>query len=335
MKTKQAFLVLVSLLCVTCPSSWTQQFGEWSPPVNLGTPVNGPEMDFQPFISRDGLSLYDTYVYCPVPGCNQDIEVSKRSAIDAPWQPPQLLPPTINTAKIEGTPVLTTDGHFLLFASQREGGYGGNDLYISKRKDKRVDTGPEDGGWEVPVNLGPGINTGAVEAGPALFQDEQTGVITLHFQTNRRGTLDIFMSTLQPDGTFGQAVPVAELNSGSADQQPAISRNGLEIYFASDRPGSIPYPADGCCGPAGQPSMDIWVSTRATTSDGWSVPQPVTALNSPYSDLRPSLSFDGKSIYFGSAFRTEDCQLRGQCNVSRYYDIWMSTREKLIRGAED
>lgn len=58
-----------------------------------------------------------------------------------------------------------------------------------------------------------------------------------------------------------------------------------------------------------------------------------------YHDGRPSLSFDGTSIYFFSAWRLaesgyQDCIVRGQCNVTKFFDIWMSTRPKLT-GAQE
>jgi len=79
------------------------------------------------------------------------------------------------------------------------------------------------------------------------------------------GGADIYASTLQPDGTFGPAQLVFEVSSRYNDQNPSISRDGLEMYFASDRPGSTPNPDSGISGPPGQPSTDIWISTRAST----------------------------------------------------------------------
>ncbi len=90
---------------------------------------------------------------------------------------------------------------------------------------------------------------------------------------------------------------------------------------APDRPGSL-------IDPDGAFSADIWMSNRASTADPWSPPRPMAALNSRYWEGRAVLSFDGTTIYFNSAHRTEDCQLRGQCIMSEAQDIWMATRKK-------
>lgn len=106
--------------------------------------------------------------------------------------------------------------------------------YVSRRHNKRDDTSRQSA-----VNLGSLVNSSAEDTGPAMFEDEVTGVTTLYFQSNRLGRADIYASTLQPDETFGAPQLVVELNSTVADQAPAISRDGLEMYLASDRPGGL------------------------------------------------------------------------------------------------
>jgi hypothetical protein len=117
-------------------------------------------------------------------------------------------------------------------------------------------------GWEAPVNLGSGVNGTANETLPVVFEDEATGISTLYLTSNRVGSAgaDIYASTLQPDGTFGPAAVVAELSSSRRDRVLSIRRDGLEIFLASDRPGPTQAP------------FDLWVATRATTSDPWSTP---------------------------------------------------------------
>lgn len=119
-----------------------------------------------------------------------------------------------------------------------------------------------------------------------------TGVTTLYFQSSRPGMrgVDIYAGTLQPDGTFGPGQVVLEVSSLYNDQNPSISRDGLQMYFASDRPGSTPNPDSGI-------------------------------INSPFFDGKPSLSFDGTELYFHSAFR--------QGSQSEFFDIWKATRTKL------
>ncbi len=326
-KLRVIFVLLLTLACV--PAVWAQRYGPWSPPTNIGAPVNTVLLEAQPFISKDGLRLYFTQLdACPTCSTGpQDIWVAHRDSADIPWNDSERivtvrLPATVNSpgTVMEATASESTDGHFLFFVSNRPGGFGKHDIYMSHRRDKRVDSG--EGGWEPAVNLGPAINSSAREQGPVLFEDEATGKTILYFNSNRFGSDDIFTSELEPDGTWSPVAPVVELNTPYDEQQPTLSRDGLEIYFVSNRLGSQ-------IDPDGAVSADIWMSTRASTADPWSAPQPVAALNSRYWEGRAALSFDGTTIYFNSAHRTEDCQLRGQCNMSEAQDIWMATRKKL------
>jgi len=330
-------LVLGSVVAADDPP----HFGPWQAAVNLRPPINTADYaETQPFITKDGLSLYFSVVEGSTATSPQHIWVAKRADVKDPWAPPQKLPLPINSSGNESNAFISVDGHWMFFGSTRTTPdanglppFGKNDIYVSHRQNKREDFGPS--GWQDPVNLGPGVNSPSGETSPFVFEDDETGVTTLYFQSNRYGSQDIFASTLQPDGTWGQAVRVDELNTASDDQNPTVSRDGLEMYFISNRPGSTPYPLDGCCGQAGQPSPDIWVSTRASTSDPWGPPQNLDAfnaslggpsINSPFSDGRPSLSFDGKSLYFHSPYR--------QGNQSIYFDIWMTTRHR-VKGSLD
>jgi len=293
------------------------RFSDWSAPVNLGPVVNTRFTDADPFISKDGLSLYFVAGQGRGGSGLRDIWVSQRTSTTDPWGPPRNLGPTVNSAGQENSPTLSLDGHRLYFASNRAGAtsFGGFDLYVSRRRDKR-----DDFGWEAPVNLGNAVNTAADETDATFFEDEATGSTILYFASNRLGGPggnDIYASTLQPDGTFAPAVLVAELSTPYDDMQPAIRRDGLELFLGSDRPGT-------------SGASDLWVATRVSTTDPWSTPVSLgSVVNSPprppdveqSNDSRPALSFDGTTLYFASALRPG--------NVSDMFDIWVSTRTRL------
>lgn len=303
-----------------------EQFGSWSAPVNLNnypTPgastVNSAFPEVDPYISKNGLSLYFACDSCPGSYGGFDLYVSQRASLADPWGPPQNLGPTINTPYTEANPALSNDEHRLFFTSNRPDGFGGArnfggvDIYVSRRHNKR-----DDFGWQAPENLGPGVNSEFNDRSPAYFEDEQTGAITIFFQSNRPGGLgldDIYTSTLQTDETFGPAVVVPELSSNRNDQQPAIRRDGLEIFFASNRLGGIG---------GGGGGIDLWTSTRASTADPWS--QPVNlgpVVNTLNHEGSPALSWDGTTLYFMSAFRPD--------GTGPLLDLYMTTREKLKR----
>lgn len=285
------------------------RYTEWSAPVNLGSVVNSSSEDFIPAIARDGLSLYFASSRPAVGPVGPDLWVSRRTSVKMPWGPAQNLGSAVNMPipVAENGAVLSIDGHWMFLQSNRPGGFGGQDLYVSRRRDHR-----DDFGWEVPVNLGDGINSSANDVGPAYFED-QDGTVSLYFASNRSGGPggnDVYVSTLRPDGSFGLPELVAELSSASDEQRPAIRRDGLEIFFASNRSGTIG-------------GLDIWVATRPTTSDPWSTPRNLgSSVNTEHVDAGPALSFDGTTLYFHSANR------EGNTGGPRF-DIWSTTRERL------
>jgi hypothetical protein len=343
----------VGLLSALLVADEPKQFSDWSAPVNLGLPVNHTTADFFPFVSKDGLSLYFTISTCPTTSgtgiCYADpdasggfdIYVAQWDNLNEQWDTPHNLGPTINTPANDLAPSLSPDGHVMYFASDRPGGFGGNDIYASRRHDKR-----DDFGWQDAENLGSGVNTAPVtqsdgtvlggnESSPQVFEDDASGVTTLYFDSNRLGGLgpftddapaaggahngnDLYASILQLDGTFGSPTLVPNVNSTSFDRAPTIRRDGLEIIFGSNRSGSL------------GGTLDLWVSTRTSTSAPWSTPVSlgpvvnidrvtVGGITYPGADAGPALSFDGTKLFFQSA-------RPGSLGA---FDLYITTREKL------
>jgi hypothetical protein len=89
---------------------------------------------------------------------------------------------------------------------------------------------------------------------------------------------DIYTSTRSAPGrAWADPTPVDELNSAGTDTSPELSPDGLTIYFASARSGSL----------------DIWSSTRMTVTERWSAPARVPELSSSMLDTNPTISADG------------------------------------------
>ncbi len=82
-----------------------------------------------------------------------DLYVSIKNENTGRWSRPKNLGAAINTEEIEGAPFLAYDGKTLYFSSNGRDGYGGVDLFISRRLDSTWTN------WSLPKNLGPGINT--------------------------------------------------------------------------------------------------------------------------------------------------------------------------------
>ena len=294
------------------------RFSEWSAPVTVGAPVNTAFAEQGPEISKDGRSLYFQCLDCPGGYGAVDIWVSERASIDEPWGPPQNLGPTINTAANDGSPALSSDGRRLFFDSDRTGGFGGFDIYVAQRRDKRDNLG-----WQAAVNLGSAINTTAGEQGAAYlkshesevagdFEDDADESATLYFSSNRvggPGSSDIYTIALHADGTFGLPTLAEGINTPSRESGPGIRRDGLELFFVSERAG-------------GYGGADLWVATRRSTSDSWSSPvnmgQPI---NSDKNEGGPIVSFDATTLYFHSP--------RAGNVGGAFFDVLVATREKL------
>lgn len=290
-----------------------QRFSEWSAPVNLGPVVNSARGDGGPFLSKDGLHLFfmsnrgTTFFNAP-----SDIYVSHRETPDSPWGVPESLGPDINTPSDEAFPFLTISGRYLFFNSNRPGGCGNQDIYVARRLDKKNFTE-----WSEPENLGCQVNSTGVELSPSIFEDED-GTVYLYFSSGMRpggmGLGDIYVSTLQADGTFGTPVPVSEFNTPFNEIRPGIrQRDGLEIFFDSARPGSI---AD---------SSDLYTSERECALCPWQAPVNLGPIvNSDFIDGGAKLSFDGTELYFMS----------NRPGGSGTQDIYVIRRER-IRDDDD
>ncbi len=126
---------------------------------------------------------------------------------------------------------LSQDGEIMILSVEREGGYGSNDLYLSRRIDSLT--------WGKPINLGPGINSAARESTPSLSEDKQT----LYFSSNRvgRGGNDIYFcrrldSTWTNWSSARRFLP--PITSGLDDSQPFFNEATGYLYLASRRDGT-------------------------------------------------------------------------------------------------
>ncbi len=296
-------------------------FSDWSEPVNLGPVVNSAFNERHPAISPNGLSLYITSNRPGgIGGGIPNIWVSQRASLQDPWGPPTNLGPTINTPG-GFAPDFSPDGHWLFFNGGEPGGpVGPSAIWLSHRKHTH-----DDFAWEPAVNLGPDINVPGLDTNaPTFFRDEETGITSIYFNSLLRkdgpGDFDIYVSTQREDrdergfvGTFGPGVLVPELSSPRRDTRTAIRRDGLEMFVTSNRVGSVP-------GPSGEPSLDLWVSTRDSTLNPWSTPVNLgPTINTAAAEAGPALSRDGTTLYF---YSTRPGGFGGE-------DLYVTTRSKV------
>ena len=185
------------------------------------------------------------------------------------WSRPEPLT-ALNSPANDRGPAFSRDGRYLYFASDREGGEGGNDLYVASWDGTK---------WGGTVSLGAPLNTAADELGPAPSADGSR----LFFSSNRAGEVeDIFVAqavaapTPDPEKgpvppSFEAAQPVGHLNSTADDLQAALTTRGDHVFLASDRDrdkksGFGIYQSRVVAGEAQAPEkVDLYVEAGETT----------------------------------------------------------------------
>jgi len=202
---------------------------------------------------------------------------------------------------------LAYDELTLYFHSDRSGGKGNYDIWVSTRKSTTDE-------WEEPTNVGSPINTQYEDFGVFISQDN----LVLYFCSDRPGgygLYDIWYST-RKNVSENWSEPInlgSVINSEYNEIGPSLSPNGLEFYF-SDYRTFIPRP-----GGFGQ--ADIWVSTRESIESSWREPKNIgSKVNSKWEDYGLTLSRDGLFLFFTSK--------RGDNQWNE--DIWFSSRDSLL-----
>lgn len=146
------------------------------------------------------------------------------------WSEPINLGSSINTASWESSPSLSPDKRALYFSSNRPGGYGGKDLYVSYRL--------ANGRWAPAKNMGPEINTAGDELAPFIHADNAT----LYFTSDGLpgyGNSDIYVCRKGPKGEWSMPENIGfPVNTIENDGSLFVASNGKTAYYASDRSDS-------------------------------------------------------------------------------------------------
>ena len=164
---------LVLLLVLSAAPAKAQKFSDWSAPVNVGPVVNASGNDNCPEISKNGLTLYFARAatrsglrhgraWRLLGRCRKAFGADQRAGFG------------------ELVPVLVVNGHYLYFVSNRPGGCGGNDMYVSFRRDKS-----DNFGWETPVDLGCQVDSSQNDVRPYRLRVRTAPSISISAVTGR------------------------------------------------------------------------------------------------------------------------------------------------------
>lgn len=192
----------------------------WSKAKKISRAINTDKHDAAIGLSPDGQKLF---IYR-----NEDIYES--TLIGTDWQLPVKLNPNINTKYKEPSASLSPDGKTLYFISDRKGGRGGKDIYISRKLNN--------GDWGPAENLGPKVNTPFDEDAPYIQADGKT----LYFSSkghSSMGGYDIFKTVLE-NGSWSSPQNLGyPVNTSGDDIYFVVSAKGDHAYFSSLRPGGV------------------------------------------------------------------------------------------------
>lgn len=177
-------------------------------------------------IAQDGSCLVFTGCNYPegMGSCDLYISFKTRSG---KWTEAENLGTQINSEFWESAPSLSPDKKDLYFSSNRPGGFGGKDIWVSHKK--------ENGKWSAPENLGPNVNTSGDEASPFIHSDN----LTLYFNSNGHqgyGMTDLFLSIKDSSGNFKTPINLGyPINTIDDEGSLIVAADGKTAYFASDR----------------------------------------------------------------------------------------------------
>jgi hypothetical protein len=244
-------------------------------------------------VSEDGVTLVvDRYSFETL----NDLFIAGRSSAGEPFGTAVAID-ELNSAAQDSTGVLLRGGLEIYFASGREP-TPSSGLWRASRA-------TADGAFEPPSPVEE-LNAGGDAHEHTLTPDG----LTVYFTSTRPGSAssDIwFAERSGPDAPFSKPQLVPELNTDSVERAPGISADGLEIFFASERPDGIG-------------ELDLWRATRPSLDQPFGPPENVTELNTANDEVFPRLSADGSILYFNY-----DTETAGDLNA----DVWEARRQCL------
>jgi len=248
------------------------QYG-WLPAVNMGDSINTPYWDYSPSLTGDGKHLI--FASDRPGGCGErDIWVADRVSGDV-WRTPVNLGPVVNSAYEDQDPWISPDGNLLVFSSDRPGGYGAYDLWMSRKVG---------GVWQTPVNMGNVINFSNWDSNTWISPDIRRLYYGSYNRPGGVGDWDMWMSTKLGDVWRPPVNMGPNINTSVADGDPSLTPDERTLYLTAQN---------------GSNRSDIFVSHKV--GGIWQPREDVGPnVNSSFNEDRVWVTPDGKRLYFCS-----------------------------------
>lgn len=199
--------------------------GEWKARKNIGAPINTEDNEGAQSLSADGRFI--VYTACNREGALGSCDLYFSEFQRGEWSAPANIGEPINTEAWESQPSISANADELYFTSNRGGGKGKKDIWMSRRN--------ADGTWSTPENLGNHINTSGEDLSPFIHPDGQT----LYFISDGHpgmGKSDIYFSRRTANGSWGKAENIGyPINTEEKEFSLIVSTDGKTAYFSSDK----------------------------------------------------------------------------------------------------
>ncbi len=237
--------------------------------------VSDPSVnDDDPTLTADMLEMYLNTSRADGLG-GGDIYVSTRASTDEPWSAPTLVV-ELSSADRETAPEISADGLTIFFSSDRPGGPGSNDVWVSTR-------GSRTEAWATPMLVAE-LSSPEGDTSPTPGWRGLTMVLE-STRPGGPGSADIWFTTRESsDGTWTAPVLLAGVDTAEHEGSAHLGPNRLTVLLNATRGGNA----------------DIHVATRSSVDEPFGTPTPVAELNSVDNEQDPWLSEDLRHIYFVS-----------------------------------
>jgi hypothetical protein len=262
-----------------CSGGETVALGERSPrPYHFGTPQLLAELgtayaNDNPTLTADLLEIFFTSDRATQ---NTDVWSARRAQSSAPFDAPALVT-AVSTSAFETSSAISADGLTLWVGSDRPGGLGDLDIWMSTRPTRGA-------AWSAPVNL---LSMNSADKDLPRPPGQHELVMPL---ASQRGGLALYQTFLAPranrSAPFGAPQAIPELAFGDKSTVDAfLTDDGLTLFFSSGLAGA---------------TADLYVAWRRSISEPFSIYEPLDDLNTTFDERDPWLSPDGKLLFFTS-----------------------------------
>jgi Tol biopolymer transport system component len=245
-----------------------------APAIVSGLGADGADDD-KPTLTSDRLEIYFLSTRDGGPG-GGDVWKSTRSDVSSVWAAPSLVA-EVSSASHEKSPAVSGDGLTLWVASDRDGGQGGLDIYVSTRDDRASP-------WSTPTVV-PALNS----KGDEIPRPPGQGGLVMPLAVRPPSATEYqiaFSGRTTPTSEWASPTMLTEIDTADTDVDGFLGADGLVLHFSSDR--------------LNQGDQDLFVASRAGTGAPFGGIAPIPELNSPHDDRDPWLAPDGSEIFFSS-----------------------------------